>query len=116
MDKELVMYSRSTGCPFVALAKRVLNEYHIPYREIFIDLDSAARERVHQWTGFLSVPTLVIVRPGDTVPYAPPLGLRPGSSPRGINRGTMITEPNAAELKDWLAGHQMIREADTAAS
>ena len=37
---ELVMYSRSSSCPFVSLAKRVLDDYHVPYREIYIDQDS----------------------------------------------------------------------------
>jgi hypothetical protein len=32
-------------------------------------------------------------------------------SPRGINRGVMITEPNIDQLITWLAQHGFIEEA-----
>lgn len=99
---ELLMYSRSFGCPFVTTAKRVLAEYQIAYREIMIDRDPAARERVVAWTGFQSVPTLVAARAGQLDPHTEPPPLPTGSSPRGVHRGAMITEPNADELIAWL--------------
>ncbi|PJF22359.1 MAG: hypothetical protein CUN56_06385 [Phototrophicales bacterium] len=111
-EKDLVMYSRSTGCPFVTLAKRVLDDYGIPYREIFIDEDMVARERVKHWTGFYSVPTLVIAYPGQDTPYEPPADIDIGTSPRGVNRGTMITEPNIIELTEWLRQHELIKDKD----
>jgi glutaredoxin len=108
MVKELVMYSRTWGCPFITVAKHVLNDYGVAYREIMIDTDKAARERVLQWTGFLSVPTLVIARPGEVLPYEAPALLEAGRSPRGIHRDTMITEPNADQLLQWLVEHGFI--------
>ncbi|PJF41343.1 MAG: hypothetical protein CUN54_01850 [Phototrophicales bacterium] len=108
MSKELVMYSRRGFCPFVNIAKRVLDQYDVTYREIFIDVDDAARDRVLEWTGFLSVPTFVVAQPGEMLPYREPLPLSEGVSPRGRNRDTMITEPNADELVDWLAQHKFI--------
>ena len=108
MEKELIMYSRSSGCPMMTLAKRVLDDYHVSYREIFIDQDKNARTRVETWTGFLSVPTLVIANVGDVLPYEEPAPLPYGDSPRGINRGAMITEPNIKELTAWLIQHQLI--------
>jgi glutaredoxin len=96
------MYSRSLGCPFVTTAKRVLAEYQIAYLEILIDRDAAARERVIAWTGFQSVPTLVAARVGQLDPHTPPPPLPTGSSPRGIHRGALITEPTADELIAWL--------------
>jgi glutaredoxin len=102
------MYSRTTGCPFITLAKRVLNDYQVPYREIFIDRDMDARQRVLKWTGFLSVPTLVVADAGQSLPYEDPVFLEPGASPRGLNRGTMITEPNIDQLTTWLAEHDFI--------
>ena len=69
---ELVMYSRTFGCPFISVAKRVLSDYALAYREIYIDKDMAARARVQDWTGFLSVPTLVVAEAGSDLPYAPP--------------------------------------------
>lgn len=104
------MYSRSTSCPFVSLAKRVLDDYGIPYREIHIDRDEQARQRVLQWTGFLSVPTLVVAHAGDDMPISAPDYLERNRSPRGIDRGSMITEPNAEELSAWLIKHKFLGE------
>ncbi len=110
MNYELVMYSRTFGCPFVSIAEGVFKEYGIPYREIFIDQDPQARERVLQWTGFLSVPTLVIAQKGSDMPYIEPEPLPQGASPRGIDRGSMLTEPSAAELREWLIKHGFIEQ------
>lgn len=110
MTKELVMYSRSYSCPFVTLAKRVLTDYQIAYREVHIDRDNEARDRVLDWTGFLSVPTLIVAEAGEALPYEPPAPLEKGVSPRGIDRGTMITEPNIEEFTGWLQRHGFINE------
>jgi glutaredoxin len=108
MNNELVMYSRTTGCPFITIARHVLEDYAIPYREIFIDRDPEARQRVLRWTGFLSVPTLVVTPAGQDIPAQEPIPLVPGSSPRGINRGMMITEAGIEQLIAWLAQHGFI--------
>jgi glutaredoxin len=105
---ELVMYSRTSPCPFVTLAKRVLNNEHVPYRELFIDKDKTVEQRVLNWTGFLSVPTLVVARPDEDLPYEEPAPLPKDSSPRGINRGPMLTEPNEEQLITWLEQHGFI--------
>ncbi len=110
--KELVMYSRSTSCPFVSLAKRVLNERHIAYRELFIDKDKTHEQRVLDWTGFLSVPTLIVAWQGEDIPYEEPTPLTPGTSPRGVNRGAMLTEPGAEQLVNWLRQHGFISSLD----
>jgi glutaredoxin len=104
------MYARTSSCPFVTLAKHVLADYKVPYREIFIDQDEQARARVVAWTGFLSVPTLVAARPGEILPSEEPAYLERGRSPRGIDRGSMITEPNGEELSAWLLKHGFIAE------
>jgi glutaredoxin len=102
------MYARTAGCPYVTLAKRVLNDYAVPYREIFIDKDQEARQRVLDWTGFLAVPTLVITNNGAGLPIEEPIPLPKGSSPRGLDRGWMITEPNMLQLTTWLEKHGLI--------
>jgi glutaredoxin len=102
------MYARTAGCPYITVAKRVLNDHAIPYREIFIDKDPAARQRVLDWTGFLAVPTLVITHNGDALPIEEPTPLPKGSSPRGIDRGWMITEPNMLQFTTWLEKHGLI--------
>ena len=112
MSKDLIMYSRTTGCPFVTLAKRILKDYAIEYREIFIDQDELARQNVLHWTGFLSVPTLVIAEKGSLLPYQVPSLLPTGASPRGINRGAMITEPSSDQLTEWLVQHGFITAED----
>lgn len=115
-DRELVMYGRSFGCPFMTTARKVFADLALPYREIMIDKDPAARERVLNWTGFLSVPTLVVAEAGSDLPYEEPLPLPRGASPRGVDRGAMITEPYRQELIDWLVKHAFISAADSADS
>ncbi|MCS6837134.1 MAG: glutaredoxin family protein [Anaerolineae bacterium] len=110
--RRLVMYSRTSGCPFITVAKRILDDYRVPYEEIFIDRDDAARARVIAWTGFLSVPTLVVARPGEVLPISLPTSLPRGASPRGIDRGSMITEASSSELLTWLSKHGFIRRMD----
>ena len=108
MDFELVMYSRTVPCPFVRTAKRVLERENVPYREIFIDKDPAAERRVIEWTGFKSVPTIIVARPGEDLPYTEPAPLTTGS-PRGVDRGSMITEPGEMVFEDWLRKHGFIK-------
>lgn len=108
MNKELVMYSRTLGCPYISIAKKTLSEYNVAYREIFIDKDDGARQRVLDWTGFLSVPTLIIAQEGEDLPIQPPDHLDSGASPRGVNRGTMLTEATRDELIQWLQQHKLI--------
>lgn len=102
MTKEIVMYSRSFPCPFVMNAKRLLDRHNLAYREILIDRVPGARRMVVAWTGFESVPTIVAAFEGQETPYEPPTPIPVGSSPRGVNRGSMITEPSAGQLEDWL--------------
>ncbi|MDX2161755.1 MAG: glutaredoxin family protein [bacterium] len=111
--KELVMYSRTSSCPFVTLAKRVLRDYNVPFRELYYDRDETVRRRILEWTGFLSVPTLIVANAGDDLPAEPFDPLPAGSSPRGIDRGSMITEPNIEDLTAWLLKHGFIAEAAT---
>ncbi len=108
MKKELVMYSRSYGCPFVQSAKRVLERHQVPFREILINQDPAAKSRVLEWTSFESVPTIIVADKGRDLPFEPPSPLPAGSSPRGVDRGSMITEPSEEQLADWLRGHGFI--------
>jgi glutaredoxin len=107
-DKELVIYGRTSYCPYLDTARDVLAEYHVPHRVIMIDQDEAAARRVVEWTGFRSVPTLIVAERGSDLPYQEPEPLSPGASPRGVDRGSMITEANADELVPWLRRHELI--------
>jgi glutaredoxin len=112
--RELVMYSRTFGCPYISVAKRVFADFAIGYRELMIDKDPEAKARVLAWTGFQSVPTIVIAEPGSVLPVEAPLLLPRGVSPRGVDRGWMITEPHRMELKAWLVRHGFITVEDSA--
>ena len=107
-EKELVVYNRTYGCPYWSSAKRVLEQYKVPYRTIMIDQDEDAMQRVVNWTGFRSIPTMVVANKGEDLPYEEPPSLSPGQSPRGIDRGAMLTEASAGQLKGWLERHGFI--------
>ena len=108
LSKELVMYSRTTPCPFVNTAKTVLKRVGVPYRELLIDQDDVYEDRVLTWTGFMSVPTLIIANLGEDLPFEEPTSLAKGSSPRGIDRGPMLTEPDESQLMAWLKRHGLL--------
>ncbi len=109
MDYEIVMYSRFSPCPYIRRAKRVLDRENIPYRELLIDRDPVAKQRVLTWTGFQSVPTIIVARPGEDLPYEDPAPLAAGESPRNVDRGSMITEPGEIPLENWLRKHGFIK-------
>lgn len=102
MDRELVMYTRTMGCPYISIARSVLKRTEVPYREVNIDRDPAAKERLLAWAGHLSVPTLIVAAPGQDLPVVEPPPLDKGQSPRGVDRGIMLTEPSAEQLTLWL--------------
>lgn len=106
--RELVMYTRTTGCAFVTTAKKVLTAHDVPYREIFIDKDPEAKQRVLDWTGFLSVPTLIIANTDEDLPFEDATPLEKGVSPRGVDRGVMLTEGSTSEVEAWLRKHRLI--------
>ncbi len=107
-DKEIVVYKRSTYCPYQGRAERVFDRYAVPHRDIVIDEDPQAAQRVVDWTGFRSVPTIIVARPGEDLPLEEPAPLPRGDSPRGIDRGTMITEASEEQLIAWLTRHGFI--------
>jgi len=112
LPEVVVFYSRTIPCPDCARAKRILEDYGIPYTEVMIDLDSEARARVESWTGgFQAVPTLILARPGELLPSTEPRRLEAGRSPRGVDRGSMITEPDTLSLKQWLTARGLISES-----
>lgn len=108
-ELELVVYTRSTYCPYQAKADRVFSRYGLTPRRILIDKDAQAEQRVIEWTGFKSVPTIIAARPGEDLPAEPPAPLAPGASPRGVDRGSMITEASEEELTRWLQKHGFIK-------
>lgn len=107
MIKTLVFINRTLGCPLSTLARRILEDYNVPYTERFYDTEPEVKSRLLQWTGFLSVPTLYIAAENLNEPATPPEPLARGLSPRGIDRGSMLTEPSAEQLLAWLVKHEL---------
>ena len=105
MAKALVMYSRTRYCPDVERARTRLAKLGLEYEEINIEEDLEAARQVEDWMGFLSVPTIVVAREGASAPVEEPTPLPRGSSPRGIDRGPMITEPSNDQLDAFLSKH-----------
>lgn len=108
MDTELIFYNRIAGCPYSTVAKMLLERKNIPFHEIFIDMDRRAGQRVEKWTGYRVVPTLVIAEKGKVTPVEVPESLPEGKSPRGIDRGYMISEPTERQLKKFLTRHNLL--------
>lgn len=107
-DKALIMYSRTIPCPDCERARALLQSLSVRYQEVMIDLDPAARGVVENLTGFDSVPTLVVTRPGEAMPFPEARPLEAGRSPRGVDRGTVITEPDMVSLEKWLQNHGFV--------
>ena len=105
MDKEIVMYVRTSYCPLQALARDVLQRYEVPYREINIDDDLDFAARVKEWTHHYSVPTIIIAKRGEDMPNDAFLARPTHRTIKGYDRGPMITEPNNQQLEDWLHKH-----------
>jgi glutaredoxin len=104
-DKALIMYSRTIPCPDCERARALLVDNAVPFREVMIDLDPEARSYVEKLTGFRAVPTLVVAPPDAAEPEVAPKPLEQGRSPRGVDRGPVITEPDMVSLRRWLQKH-----------
>jgi glutaredoxin len=103
-------------CPYVRIAERVFQKYNIAYVEVDIDQDNGAKQRVQNWTGFLSVPTIVIASQDSVLPIEEPEALPNDVSPRGMDRGSLITEPSGKQLEVWLEKHGLLNIPSMATS
>jgi glutaredoxin len=108
MSKSVVLYM-SDWCSHSQDTGRALAEWGVPYRGINIKEDRAAAARVREWTGFESVPTVVLAEGNSADPYEPPASLPPGSGPRGVDRGSIITEASREQLRAWLTRHGLLQ-------
>jgi glutaredoxin len=104
-EKEIVIYTRGSFCPGVALVRDVLIRYHIPYREIDIDDDPDMAARLKAWTHHYSVPTIIVANTGEDIPYTDFLPRPTHRTIKGYDRGPMITEPNNRDFENWLHRH-----------
>jgi glutaredoxin len=109
MSKRVVVYM-SPWCYTSKDTQSALNEWGVPAMFINIKEDPAAAARVRGWVGFESVPTIVIAEGENVEPFETPAPLTPGSSPRGVDRGSMMTEATRNQLRAWLVKHEFLAE------
>ena len=83
-------------------ARARLAELEVKYQAVDIEQDPGAAQRVEEWVGFRSVPTIVVAEEGALGPSEGPEPLPEGSGPRGVDRGYLISEPSDDQLDAFL--------------
>src|SRR5690606_4674654 len=101
----LVVYGSSVPCPDMARFQWWLQRHEVG-AITFVDIhrEEWAYDRVVEWTGHASVPTLVIASDDGLGPVEPPRALE-GRRARAFDRGTMLTEPNVGQIAEFLRRH-----------
>jgi glutaredoxin len=107
MSKQVIVYM-SPWCGTSTNTRRALTEWNVPAKYINIKEDREAAARVREWVGFESVPTVVISEEGSLDPFAPPAPLAAGQSPRGVDRGSILTEAGKDQLREWLVKNGLL--------
>lgn len=109
MSREVVVYM-SPWCSSSADTQRALAEWGVPARFVNIKEDRAAAARLREMVGFESVPTVICADAGNVEPCEPPTALAKGGSPRGVDRGSVITEASRVQLRSWLVKQGFLTE------
>ena len=109
MAKELVVYTRTTPCRDVTRTRLDLTSQGLDFREIDIEAEPAAAQRLEAWTGYQSVPTVIVAEVGSDEPIHPPAALTPNQSPRNADRGSMISEPDTENLMVFLEHNGFVK-------
>ena len=108
MPKCLVVYV-SPWCYNCSDVREALKSWGVTATFVDIKKDPVAAKRVRFWTGYESVPTLLLAEEGSVEPSTEPEVLGLGVSPRGVDRGSMLTEPTRGELKAWLIKNGLLQ-------
>jgi hypothetical protein len=104
-QKEIIIYTQARYSPFTALARDLLTRYQIPYREIDITGQPTLADHLRPYVRDLDLPTLMVAEPGADSPITPPYPLETSQSPSGLDRGSLISQPNNQQLENWLHKH-----------
>jgi glutaredoxin len=107
MARRVVAYV-SPWCSQSQDTRRAMGEWGVPCEFVDIKADRTAAARLREWLGFESVPTVILAEGESLEPYEPPKPLMPGSGPRGIDRGSMITEASRDQLRAWLVKNGLL--------
>ena len=99
----LIVYGSSVPCPDMARFAWWLERHDVPDL-VYVDIHQErwAYERVVEWTGHASVPTLVIAEDDSLDPISEPIPLTQVQRVRAFDRGTMLTEPNPQQIAGFL--------------
>lgn len=109
MSKRVVVYM-SPWCSSSADTQRALNEWGVSATFVNIKEDRAAATRLRDMVGFESVPTVVVADEGSLEPCEAPAALPKGSSPRGVDRGSIMTEGTRVQLRAWLVKQGILND------
>jgi len=102
----LVVYGSSIPCPDMVRFQWWLQRHEVgAIAYIDIHRDEDAYDRVVNWTGHASVPTLVIASDDGVEPIEPPTPIGAGQRARAFDRGTMLTEPNPGQIAEFVRRH-----------
>jgi glutaredoxin len=104
-NREIVMYTRGGFCPDVTRARRALQRWRLPFREINVRQDPAAEQRCLEWNDCLAMPVIVIAKTDEDLPVEPPPPLKPDQSVRDLDRGYIIAEASTSGLQAFLTRH-----------
>lgn len=107
MSRRLVVYM-TPWCPDCRDVQGALRAWGVSFVTVNIREDRSAAARVRGWTGFESVPTLVIADEEGNEPFEPPAPLPPGRGPAGVDRGSLLTEPKRDQLRAWLVKNGLL--------
>ena len=101
---QLLMFTRTGGCPDQAAARRYLDEFKLKPIELNISREAEAAEMLMELAGCLAIPTFVAAD-GNNQPIEPPRPMEPYRSVRNVDRGSIISEPTRDGLRTFLIRH-----------
>lgn len=101
---QLLMFTRTGGCPDQAAAYRHLAEFKVQPIELNISRDANAAQRLMDLAGCLAIPTFVAAD-GHNQPIEPPHPMERYRSVRNVDRGSIISEPTRDGLRAFLIRH-----------
>ena len=107
---QLFMYTRERTCGDQQLARLCLQEFCVPCTEINISREPDAAQELEELIGCLAVPTLIVAGE-DHRPITPPALIGPYQSVRNVDRGSVISEPSRAGLRQFLIKHALLQPA-----